>query len=121
MYIFTYIYIYVYIYIHIYNTCQGTLCPPKWCFRGWKYPPNVVRGSWEDEFFLSILLMGLRNPVNSAVEVGSLSHYLPGFRHPKWLFGISSINSKEDILFSLRNLPPTYTPRKFDRQLAPEK
>ena len=27
------------------------------------------------------------------VEVGSLSHYLQGFIHPRWLFGISSINS----------------------------
>ena len=33
------------------------------------------------------------NPVNSPVEVGSLSHYLQGFIHPRWLFGISSINS----------------------------
>ncbi len=33
-----------------------------------------------------------RNPVNSPVEVGSLSHYLQGFIHPRWLFGISSIN-----------------------------
>ena len=27
------------------------------------------------------------------VEVGSLSHHLEGFLHPRWLFGISSINS----------------------------
>ena len=27
------------------------------------------------------------------VEVGRLSHYLQGFIHPRWLFGISSINS----------------------------
>ena len=33
---------------------------------------------------------GGRNPVNSQVEVGSLSHYLHGFGiHPRWLFGIS--------------------------------
>ena len=25
--------------------------------------------------------------------IGSLSHYLQGFIHPRWLFGISSINS----------------------------
>ena len=29
----------------------------------------------------------------SPVEVGSLSHYLQNFTHPRWLFGISSINS----------------------------
>ena len=28
----------------------------------------------------------------SPVEVGSLSHYLQGFIHPRWVFGISSIN-----------------------------
>ena len=32
-----------------------------------------------------------RNP--APVEVGSLSHYLQGFIHPRWLFWISSINS----------------------------
>ena len=30
---------------------------------------------------------------NAPVEVGSLSHDLPGFVHPRWLFGISSSNS----------------------------
>ena len=30
-----------------------------------------------------------RNPANSPVEVGSLSRYLRGFIHPKWLFRIS--------------------------------
>ena len=25
--------------------------------------------------------------------IGNLSHYLQGFLHPRWLFGISSINS----------------------------
>ena len=25
--------------------------------------------------------------------IGTLSHYLQGFLHPRWLFGISSINS----------------------------
>ena len=31
----------------------------------------------------------------SPVEVGNLSHYFPGFfYHPRWLFGISSINSR---------------------------
>ena len=34
-----------------------------------------------------------RNPVNSPVEVGPLYHYLRGFIHSRWLFGISSINS----------------------------
>ena len=32
-----------------------------------------------------------RNP--APVEVGSLSYYLQGFIHARWLFGISSINS----------------------------
>ncbi len=33
-----------------------------------------------------------RNPGNSPVEVGSLSHCLQGLIHLRWLFGISSIN-----------------------------
>ena len=33
-----------------------------------------------------ILLMATRNPINSSVQLGSLSHDLPGFYvHPKWL------------------------------------
>ena len=38
-----------------------------------------------------------RNP--APVEVGSLSHYFQGFIHPKWLFEISSINSKDEHFF----------------------
>ena len=34
---------------------------------------------------------GSRNA--APVEVGSLSQYLQGFIHPRWLFGVSSINS----------------------------
>ena len=30
--------------------------------------------------------------------IGGLSHYLQGFVHPRWLFGISSINSSIDFL-----------------------
>ena len=29
--------------------------------------------------------------------IGSLSHYLQGFIHPRWLFGISAINSSTQI------------------------
>ena len=32
---------------------------------------------------------------------GSLSHYLQGFIHPRWLFGISSINSITIIMINL--------------------
>ena len=28
--------------------------------------------------------------------IGSLSHYLQGFIHPRWLFGISAINSRNE-------------------------
>ena len=34
-----------------------------------------------------------KSGVHSPVEVGSVSHCLQGFTHPRWLFGISSINS----------------------------
>ena len=30
-------------------------------------------------------------------SIGSSSHYLQGFIHPRWLFGISSINSTTSI------------------------
>ena len=30
------------------------------------------------------------------VEVGSLSHYLQGFVHPRWLFGIRNGKELED-------------------------
>ncbi len=40
-----------------------------------------------------ILLMATRNPARQPVEVGYLSHYLQGFIHPKWLFGMFSFNS----------------------------
>ena len=46
-----------------------------------RYPPG----------YPNILLMAeIRR---SPVEVGSLSHYLRGFIHPRWLFGMSAINS----------------------------
>ncbi len=38
-----------------------------------------------------------RNPAETPVEVGSLSHYLQGLIHLRWLFGISAINSKKGI------------------------
>ena len=71
------------------------------------FPSNV-----SPEFGIS--LDGLE-PVNSPVEVGrfdSLSHYLQGFIHSRWLFGISSINSisLEDA-FLFPNLKPK-KPRK---------
>ena len=53
------------------------------------------------------------NPVNSPVEVGSLSHSLQGFIHPRWLFGTSSINSRNNEKIrksSLKNLPPQAKP-----------
>ena len=38
-------------------------------------------------------LLFMEESLRSPVEVGTLSHYLQGFVHPRWLFGISSINS----------------------------
>ena len=57
---------------------------------------DIARRSSQEEFHLAtsvlqvLLLMEIRR---SPVEVGSLSHYLQGPIHPRWLFGISSINS----------------------------
>ena len=36
----------------------------------------------------------------------SLSHYLQGFTHPRWLFGISSINSMERLQNSRPKMRP---------------
>ena len=44
--------------------------------------------SWDVLSFLGKTVDGT-NP--APVEVGCLSHYLQGFIHPRWLFGISSI------------------------------
>ena len=42
---------------------------------------------------INIRVDGPRNPVNSPVEVGSLSHYLPtGVLHPKRWLGIGFLN-----------------------------
>ena len=51
-----------------------------------------------------ILLMATRNPANSPVEVGSLSHYLQRFMHPRWLFRISSINNMTGEVVVLKRL-----------------
>ena len=45
-----------------------------------------VLWGWSRKF---LLLMVPESGINSPVEIGSLSHYLQGFMHPKWLFGIS--------------------------------
>ena len=45
-----------------------------------------------------------KNP--APVEVGSLSHHLQGFIHPRWLFGISSINSMASRRVPLVTIPP---------------
>ena len=53
-------------------------------------PAMLVYQSFLVFQFATFIVDG-RNPVNSPVEVGSLSH-LQGFIHSRWLFGISSIN-----------------------------
>ena len=72
-------------------------------------------GTWWPSIYrfeqsLGILLMATRNPANSPVEVGSLSHYLQGFIHPTWLFGISSISRK--------SFPSIHLKKKKREQLA---
>ena len=42
------------------------------------------------------LLMEEIRPPGQPVEVGSSSHYLQGLTHPRWLLGISAINSIND-------------------------
>ena len=51
--------------------------------------------------FASILLVSTVDGWNPApVEVGSLSHHLKGFIHLRWLFGISSINSSDQLIMA---------------------
>ena len=46
----------------------------------------------------------------SSVEVGSLPRsFLPCFLHPRWLFGISSINSTWAVLLTSFSIVPTQT------------
>ena len=52
----------------------------------------VPEAAWQCVFFRAV---GGWNPVNSPVEVGSLSHYLQGFIHPSWC-RISAINSSKN-------------------------
>ena len=59
-------------------------------------------------FWPSVLLLA-RKIRRSPVEVGSLSRYLQGFKHLRWLFGTSSINSGFQHVrswVSLINIPP---------------
>ncbi len=37
-----------------------------------------------NRFCLKVFVDGSKNPANSPVEVGTLSHYLQGFIHPRW-------------------------------------
>jgi len=46
----------------------------------------------------------------SPVEVGSLSRNLEDFIHPRWLLGISSINSRSVVAYLLDNTPIPPTP-----------
>ena len=41
--------------------------------------------------------------------IGSLSHYLQGFIHPRWLFGISSINSTYQLVQGVPSGNPSYS------------
>ena len=73
---------------------------PMWRHRTWREHPAVtfedrkqkkITALWSKKVPLSSLLMVQTS--GSPVEVGSLSHDLQGFANPRWLFGISSINS----------------------------
>ena len=55
---------------------------------GWNHQPVLFLRNWKTYW----VLMGTRNPVNSPVEVGSLSHYLQDFTYLRWC-RISSVNS----------------------------
>ena len=50
-----------------------------------------------DFMAIELLMAEIRQ---APVEVGSLSHYLQGFIHRRWLFGISSINRISPQLYT---------------------
>ena len=54
---------------------------------------SKIRVAWAQRNELILLMEEIRR---SPVEVGSLSHYLQGFIHPRWC-RISSINSKSRV------------------------
>ena len=56
---------------------------------------HLAHASLTRKIPLILLMAEIRR---SPVEVGSLSHYFQGFIHPRWLFGISSINSPNGSL-----------------------
>ena len=97
-----YIYIYWHLYMLVFTWSYNLICftssektPEKKknvsrlqlsrAHRGRRRPARVISCWWK------------KSGVHQ-VEVGSLSHYLQGFIHPRWLFGISSIKSTHDKL-----------------------
>ncbi len=78
---------------------QEPLVSPKWAKR--------LRGDGHCWWF--------RNPVNSPVEVGSLSHYLGGFIHPKVVIAgfLSTVWCFQDLMNSLKFLIPVASPWNY--------
>ena len=70
------------------TTRTGSEKHPKERTNSWT---RKIHGFGEVALALNILLMA--EILGSPVEVGSLSYYLQGFIHFRWLFGISAINS----------------------------
>ena len=81
----------------------GKSCYPALLDLSWLYPLTLIWVALEDGFeYLGLVWFvwsrwycwWFRNPVNSPVEGKVVNpHYLQFFLHPRWLFGISSINS----------------------------
>ena len=95
------------------HLCRGGRHPRLCCgSQGWRASRNCEAHRWRGwRFFGLPCCCWLRNPANSPVEVGSLSHYLQGFIHLRWLFVTSSINSGFQHVrswVSLINIPPNF-------------
>ena len=69
-------------------------------FDFWKKCPRLLVSLSYIFYMEGVLLFFGRNPANQLI-CSSLSHTLHGFIHPRWLFGISSINSRELYLEAL--------------------
>ena len=80
---------------------------PKTVVMFWGYKITPKRGgeeqfqsSWVTQIKVGRYCWWFRNPAFTNWGKGSWSHYLQGFIHVRWLFGISSINNIESNPFS---------------------
>ena len=78
---------------HTGSSFSVAFCSHSYHFSAWQRCITQDTQNWKSNSRDTVDGSEIRHP---PVEVGSLSHYLQGFIHPRWLFGISSINSSNE-------------------------